>query len=487
MIDMDMFYRIHILSDKMSAEQIAEILGLSPTTVRSWQARESWAPRQVVNQRETKIGPYEPMICAALTEYPRYTAQQMFQMICREGYDGKYTQVKKFVRSIRPKMQKAYLQITYPPGDAAQVDWGTASGSYKVGGIRRKAYFFVMTMCHSRKMYVEFTLGCAREHFDQCHRNAFEYFASVPKRVIVDNCKTAVLHNEREKGKEPILNPAYQAFAVHYGFEIVACTPRRPNEKGGVENGVKYVKGNFLNGRDRGRFEALNPDVWEWLEETANVRVHGATEYVPNEEHEEELRHLNPLPLHPYNCCQVESKIVDKFFMISIDKNRYSVPHQYVGKQVNAHRYHDQISIYHEAKLIAQHSRSYDRKQRFMKEEHERELLSQRRRARDGEYERLFLLLPVDAARFLRGLKQKRMSPIDHVRRIYALIPIHGQTRVCQAITDALEWESYDADAVLNFIESSQRFLEAPGPLHVSHKADLVDVCLKQPDLSIYQ
>jgi len=107
MIDMDMFYRIHILSDKMSAEQIAE------TTVRSWQARESWAPRQVVNQRETKIGPYEPMICAALTEYPRYTAQQMFQMICREGYDGKYTQVKKFVRSIRPKMQKAYLQITY--------------------------------------------------------------------------------------------------------------------------------------------------------------------------------------------------------------------------------------------------------------------------------------------------------------------------------------------------------------------------------------
>lgn len=484
MISIDEFYKIKTLSQVMSAEQIAEVLDLSPTTVRKWRDCEKWSSRRSSVKRMTKIGPYEPMICAALTKYQRYSARQMYQMIRKEGYEGKYTQVKEFVRSVRPKMQEAYLQITYPPGDSAQVDWGTAPGSYETDGIRRKAYFFVMTMCHSRKMYVEFTLGCAREHFDQCHRNAFEFFGAIPRRVIVDNCKTAVLENE--KGKDPVINPAYKVFAAHYGFEIIPCTPYRPNEKGGVENGVKYVKGNFLNGYKPGLFEALNPDVKEWLADTANVRVHGTTERIPNEVHEEELSHLRPLPLHPYDCCQVETKRVTKFFQVKIDQNHYSVPHQYVGRDVNIHRYMDEICIYHDGKRIAQHMRCYGRNERLIKEEHQRDLLTQRRRARDSEYEQMFLKLPTQAPRFLQGLKEKRLKPIEHVRRIFGFIDIHGEQCVCQAITDALSWEAYDADAVLNIIESQGRLIETAGPLHVSHKADQLQVTLKQPDLSIY-
>lgn len=485
MIDVHTFYEIKLLSRNMSAEQVADFLKLSPGTVRTWRARESWRPRRSDRKQETKIGAYEPMICKALTEYPGYSAQQMYQMILEHGYDGKYTQVKEFVRSVRPKMQKAFLSINYPPGAAAQVDWGEAPGSYEVEGVRRKVYFFVMTMCYSRKIYVQFTLGCAREHFDECHRNAFEYFGGVPKKVIVDNCKTAILSNE--KGRNFVPNPAYAAFAAYYGFKIEACTPGRPNEKGGVENGVKYVKGNFLKGRKRGLFEALNPDVKNWLEKTANARKHGTTGRVPTQVHEEELPHLGSLPLIPYDCCRIESRKVSKFFTVDCVKNRYSVPPQYIGKNVNLHIYPQTIDIYHERKLIAEHLRSYQKSQLFMHEEHERELLSQRRRVRDHEYERLFLRLTPQAEPFLRMLKQKRLSWGSHLRRIWAFATIYGEEHLARAIADAVSWKSCDADCVQNILESSIRLLPEAGPLHVSHKTHLLDLTIDQPNLSIYQ
>ncbi len=485
MIDVQTFYQIKLLSRNMSAVQVADFLELSPTTVRTWQAQEVWRPRQCEQKRETKIGAYEPMIRKALMEYPRYSARQMYQMILEYGYAGKYTQVKEFVRSVRPKMQNAFLSINYPPGAAAQVDWGEAPGSYEVEGVRRRVWFFVMTMCYSRKMYVEFTLGCAREHFDQCHRNAFEYFGSVPRAVIVDNCKTAILSNE--KGKDFVPNPAYAAFAAYYGFKIRACTPRRPNEKGGVENGVKYVKGNFLKGRKPGLFEAFNPDVREWMEKTANVRKHGTTGRIPAEVHEEELAHLSSLPLIPYDCCRIESRKVSKFFTVELAKNRYSVPPHHIGKDVDLHIYPQTIDIYHQRKLIAEHQRSYQRGQLFMHEEHERELLSQRRRVRDHEYERLFLRLVPEAEPFLRLLKQKRLSWGSHLRRIHAFVCIYGEERVARAIADAISWQSCDADCVQNILESSTRLLPEAGPLHVSHKTDLLDLTLEEPNLSIYQ
>jgi transposase len=135
-----------------------------------------------------------------------------------------------------------------------------------------------MVLAFSRKLYLEFTLAETLEHFLSCHQHAFEYFDGVVRQVWVDNCKVAVL--SRAAGSL-VLNPRYLDFANHYGFQIRVCGVGQPQEKGRVENGVGYVKKNFLNGLELSHFQAINPAARYWLDTVANVRVHGQTRKRP--------------------------------------------------------------------------------------------------------------------------------------------------------------------------------------------------------------
>lgn len=120
-----------------------------------------------------------------------YSSAQIFQRIKEDGYDGGKTIVDDYVRKIRPKKTKAYLKLIFAPGECAQVDWGSY-GSVHVGSTSRRLSFFVMVLCHSRMMYVEFTVSQTMEHFLGRHQNAFQFFGSVPKKIMVDNLKSAV-------------------------------------------------------------------------------------------------------------------------------------------------------------------------------------------------------------------------------------------------------------------------------------------------------
>lgn len=484
MISQYQFYEIKMMTDKlkMSAEQISKCMDVSPTTVREWRHREKWEPRKKP-KRSCKIDPYKLIIDKALQGFPDYSAQQLFQMILAEGYEGGKTQVKKYVRSVRPKHREAFLELSFPPGQAAQVDWGEW-GSVDIKGTKRRLSFFVMTLCWSRMAYVEFTLGQAQEHWHQCHVNAFEYFGGVPQRVIVDNCKTAVI---RWDEKKPVLNSEYAGFAAYHGFEIRPCRVRKPTDKGRVENGVKYVKGNFLKGRKCDPYAALQPDVLDWLADTANVRKHAATNEVPLERFEQkEKALLQPIPLLPYDCCRWETKNVNRFFMITYDTNRYSVPSEYVGETVNVRITPDYVTIYHNSKRIAEHHRSYAKHKKLMKEEHERKLLQQRKRARSRGHLQQFLRLAPRASEFYEGLQLRRLKSDIHIKKILSLSQVYGDEMTSQAISDACDMQVFGCDYVQNMLECRARHMPAPGPLHVAHKRDMLDLKIDPPDMSIY-
>ena len=91
-----------------------------------------------------------------LATYP-YTAAKIFQRIREADFDGGYTIVKEYVRKVRPPRIKAFLKLSFAPGECAQVDWGSY-GSVTVGDTNRRLSFFVMVLCYSRMMYVEFTV-----------------------------------------------------------------------------------------------------------------------------------------------------------------------------------------------------------------------------------------------------------------------------------------------------------------------------------------
>ena len=152
-------------------------------------ARSPSGPRSSSFTREQGLGapPSWSQIVRWLDTHP-YSTQQIFQRLREAGYDGGITIVKDYVQRIRPRRVQAFLKLDFAPGEAAQVDWG-AFGSIAVGNTRRRLSFFLMVLCHSRRMYLEFTVSQTMEFFLQCHENAFAAFGGCPRRIMVDNLK----------------------------------------------------------------------------------------------------------------------------------------------------------------------------------------------------------------------------------------------------------------------------------------------------------
>jgi len=224
--------QIHQLAEnkKLSAKQIAARLKISIKTVMRHLKTERYSPPKV-RRVARKIDPYKEQI-KQLLERSDYTAVQIFRMLKDEGYSGCESVLRDYVSQVRPRRQPAFLTLNFEPGSTAQVDFAEC-GLINVGETRRKLYAFVMTLSHSRMVFIKFIMRQNMEHFLACHREAFEYFGGIPKKIMVDNCKVAVkIPSLFGIAGEAVINERYADCAAHYNFKAVACTVRKPNEKG---------------------------------------------------------------------------------------------------------------------------------------------------------------------------------------------------------------------------------------------------------------
>lgn len=483
MIDYATFHQIHHLhdTDHLHQAQIATALNLDEKTVAKWLACEHYQPRHT-SKRPSKLDPFKGTIIRLLQTHP-YSSAQILQRITEQGYTGAYSILKAFVHQVRPTPAPAFLTLQFAPGECAQVDWAHA-GMIPVGSTRRRLSFFIMVLCFSRRMYVEFTLAQCLEHFLACHQHAFEYFGGVPLQVMVDNAKVAVLRHPR--GQPPLFQPHYLDFARHYGFEIKACAVRAPHQKGRVENGVAYVKGNFLNGLELTSFDPINPAAWQWLDTVANVRIHGETRQPPIELFAQEKPHLRPLNPQPYEAAVIHSVRANSRFRVNFDANRYSVPARYARTPLTLKAFPDRLCFYHQEERIAEHLRRYDRHRDFEHPDHPAPLLAHAHNARYQHLLQRFLALSPQAAEYHRQLEQRRSAPRQHVRKIVALSEIYGPDSVARALEDALVFEAFSAEYIANLLEQRQRQLPEPGALHLTRQTDLLDLELPAADLSIY-
>jgi len=483
MIDYQLFCQIKALEKEgLTPLQIAGELGLDPRTVYHWLAQERFCPRQTPPP-PSKLDPFKGDICRMLQIYP-YSATQVYQRLRELGFDGRYTIVKDYVRKTRPHRSPAFLKLAFAPGECAQVDWGSY-GAVRVGDTRRRLSFFVMVLCYSRMMYAEFTLSQTMEHFLACHQNAFDFFGGIPAKIMVDNLKSAVL--KRIIGRAPVFNPKYLDFANHYGFTIAPCNVGKGNEKGRVENGVGYIKKNFLAGLDIPDFSALNPALRQWLDTIANVRIHGETRKKPAEHFGDEKLLLRPLPPNPYDIAHISQVRASSQFRLTLDANRYSVPAEYAGAALTLKVYPDRLCVYSDSKLVARHIRSYDRYRDFEHPDHPKELLAQRKKARDQKILARFLTLSPKAQEYYKELETRRLNPIHHLRQIVALSEIYPSDQVARAMEDAFTFQAFSSEYIANILEQRSRIKPEPGALHLTRREDLLDLTVEQPDLSIYQ
>jgi transposase len=484
MIDYPAFCQLRELADQkhLNAAQIAAELGLDPKTAAKWMAYPTYQPRQNA-KRPSKLDPFKGLIITMLERH-RYTAQQVLQEIKTKGYAGGYSILKEFVGLVRPVRKPAFLMLEFAAGECAQADWGSY-GSLTVGSTRRRLSFFVMVLCYSRMIYVEFSLSQGMELFLSCHRHALEFFGGSPAKVMIDNLKSGVL--EHPPGLPPRFNPRYLDFAAHYGFTPVACQVRKGNEKGRVENGVGYVKKNFLNGLDIPSLSALNPAARQWMDTVANVRLHGETHCKPLERFAQEKPLLGPLPARPYDCAVLRPTSANGCCRVVHDTNRYTVPYLYASQKLTLKIYPEELLLYHHEKLIATHLRSYDRRQDVRNPDHIQALLVHRHHAREQTFLQAFLSLGPQADLYARQLQEKRLNAPHHIQKIVALSQIYGPDKIARALDDALAYGAYGCEYIANLLEQRERQPTVPSPLHLTRRQDLLELDLPQADLSLYE
>jgi transposase len=484
MINYEIFCKIKQLheQDGLNASQISREIDVDQRTVAKWLTEKHYRPRKNEG-RVSILDPFKAEICQMLEKH-QFTATQIYQHLQGVGYAGSYNTVKRYVSKVRPKRSPAFLKLAFSPGECAQVDWGEY-GTVNVGETRRRLSFFVMVLCYSRLMYVEFTVSQTMEHWLACHQHALEFFGRVPGRIMVDNLKSAVLR--RIVGKAPVFNPKYLDFAHHYGFDITACNVRKGNEKGIVESGVGYVKKNLLAGLEIKDFSHINPACRQWLDSTANARIHGELKKKPAELFIEEKPRLQHLPLHPYDIATISQVRASSQFRITLDTNRYSVPAEYAGAQLTLKIYPDRLCLYHQEKMIARHNRSYDRHKDFEDPDHPKPLLAQRRKAKDQQIMKRFLALSSRASEYYQALKDKRMNHLEHVRKIVALSEIYSPEAVTRAIEDAFVFQAFSSEYITNLLEQRGRTQVEAGALHLTRGEDLLELEVEAPDMNIYQ
>jgi transposase len=288
-----------------SLRAIACEVGCSVNTVRKYLAEESAPKHQGRQARPVKVAAYEDFlrqrVAAAWPDW--IPATVLWREIAQMGFDGCERTVRNFVATLRPAAPPDPLvRFETEPGVQLQVDWIE---------FRRKKdanlFAFVATLGYSRSSYVEFVSDMKLETLLSCHANCFAWFGGVPKQVLYDNMKTVVLERDAYGPKQHRFTPGFLDFARHYGFEPRLCRPYRAKTKGKVERMNGYLRGSFYVPL-AAKLKAVgleldvitaNTQVWRWLREVADQRVHGTTKCIPAVELLKERSSLMALP-RPY-------------------------------------------------------------------------------------------------------------------------------------------------------------------------------------------
>jgi len=351
----------------LSISEIARRTGRDRKTVRRVLQEPVIPERKTGRKRKRKIEPYIPYLEQRIDQGV-LNAQKLYLEIKKQGYAGKERQVRYFVQPYRQvKLAQATVRFETEPGQQAQVDWAYF-GYINHRGRRRRLYAFVMTLGWSRTMYLEFTVSMQAAWFLRAHGHAFSYFGGVPRQMLHDNLKTAVL--EREADGTIHWNSRYLDFADYYGFQPRACRPYRAQTKGKVENTVKYIRGNFWPGLEFIDLADLNGQALEWLNTVANVRLHGTTRAMPFERLSQEK--LIPLEKPSYDTSIIAYRRSSRDCLISYEGNFYSVPATYAQQRllVKETEQEQLLIVSVEGEVIAHHKLAAGRGQRVMQAEH---------------------------------------------------------------------------------------------------------------------
>lgn len=472
--------------EKWPVGTIASQLGVHPDVVQRV-LTQSGAP-QPKQIRPRMVDPYLPFLQETLEKYPDLAASRLYEMVRERGYPGRPDHFRHLVADLelRPrKVPEAYLRLRGIAGEDAQVDWGHF-GKITVGRAEHQLLAFVMVLSWSRMIFLRFYLGGKMENFLRGHQDAFDFFGGVPRRLLYDNLKSAVLERV---GDAIRFHPTLLDFAAHYRYEPRPVAPYRGNEKGRVERAIRYIRSSFFAAREYRDLADLNTQARDWcLGVAADRDWQQDPQQTVGKAFEEEQEKLRPFPEDSFPC---EEKVVTrarKTPYLRFDRNDYSIPHTLLGKTLEVVADLAEVRILDGSKEVARHPRSFSKREIIEHEEHVEGLKNWKRKARkESGKHRLLARLPgaeklLDAA----ALRGDNLGSV--VSSLLRYLELYERSWVAEAVEQALASQSPRVASVRFLLEQRTQLAGLPPPstVKLSLPAKLQDAPIEPHPLDDY-
>jgi len=451
--------------ERLSMRQIAKKLGVSKKRVC----------RVIRNEKITKplpesiLKPYERLIDQWYQEYPFLKASQVYERLKAYEFKGSYTTVSLYTQKYRQKRRQAYHELTFLPGEEAQVDWIEERLPWGVG------YGFAMILAYSRYLYLRFYPRQSLEFFLEGHIEAYREMGGVAHRHRYDNTKTVVI----ERSPELKFNAQFLDFARHFGFSIHLCNPYRANEKGRIERALRDLR-DYLRVNSFQDLKELNRKVSLWRIER-NRKIHRSTQKAPLEALKEEK--LKALPAISYRPYRVVLASVSKTGFVEFESNRYSVPSPYTERSCEILAYPDHLEVMIKENRIAFHRRSFGRKEKIEDPTHREMLL---RMTPQFKSQRIYQLMDqMDPAlhHFLQEAGEEGQNPRDIAYEFFKVLKHVSKAMLMSAVREANRIGTFKIRYVQGLLQAPH--LQPPNPVF-PQESRLLEIDYERRNLKDY-
>ena len=448
--------------EKWPVGTIARHLGVHHGTVDRVLS-QAGLPKLERPHRASQLDPFLPFVRNTLEQYPQLCASRLYAMVRERGYPGGADHFRHLMMHYRPRAQpEAYLRLKTLPGEQAQVDWGHF-GTLTIGRAQRPLMAFVMVLSWSRQILLRFFPDARMASFLRGHEAAFRAWDGLPRVLLYDNLKSAVLERQ---GDAIRFHPTLLALAAHYRFEPRPVAVARGNEKGRVERAIRYVRDGFFAARTWRDLDDLNAQADAWCAGQAADRPcpEDRTLTVRQAFVQEQPR-LLALPDHPFPTDErVEAK-VGKTPSVRFDLNDDSLPHTHVQRLVTVVASPEQVRVLDGATVLACHPRSYDKGAQIEDAAHVAELTARKRAARHHRGQDRLAQAAPNSRDLLLAAAARGENLGSLTASLLRLLDAYGASELQAAIAEALQRGVPHPNAVRLSLERRREQRDQPPPV----------------------
>lgn len=448
-----------------AGHSLPEVAKLAGTSVRSVQRVEDEAPVASLDSdaerarrrigRPSKAEPFRGFVVEQFAKDPELISLEILRLAKLSGYQGGKSALYELIRAVRPKAVRLMTRFEGLPGEFSQHDFGQVDVRF-LGGAQKRVHFFASRLKYSRWTEVSIV---ENEQVEALVRAMVDHFAAIggiPLLAVFDRPKTIAISWGRD-GQVTEWNPTFAGVGLDLGLGVELCWPYSPEQKGSVENLVKWVKGSFFKPRRFLDAEDLGQQLREWHVEVNTQRPSRATGVIPEERLREERPRLRPLKVAPADLALRIPISVGPTGMVGYDTHSYSMPPDSLGIPGTLYLYRDRVRIV-AGRYEAVHQRLFaEQPEKSTLPEHRAQrvaAVSGKRAKRYMQREHL-LGLGRCALEYLTELTHRRPGVwIRDVARLHDLLERHGDDALRTAFERGLAEQAIGAEYIAHYLDS---------------------------------